>query len=119
VLKAVPLADLYRLCDRPQCEADPVVHVVADNQYGYALLLDLAEERVIITNTSGQQLWFRTIEQLIGILADAPLVSRTVKLHFAAWKPSALIEFDKEPQHVTEDHATRASGRGLWASRSN
>lgn len=87
-MKTIPLRDLYDAFDQPGANASPVPHVIADNRYGYALRLEVAGEQIEVTDDAGERLRFRTIEQVLDVLTDAPAICPIIGLHFDAWRPA-------------------------------
>lgn len=90
-MKTIFLRDLYDAFDLPGEGPSPVPHVIADNRYGYALRLESGGEQIEVTDDAGGRLRFRTIEQVLDVLADAPAIQPVVGLHFDAWRPTTAV----------------------------
>ncbi|MBN9340650.1 MAG: hypothetical protein J0H52_11275 [Comamonadaceae bacterium] len=85
-MKTISLHQLSSLGD--QTPAPITSHVIADNQAGYALALDVGGEHYEVVSENGDRLRFRTIEHLLDVLVDAPEVAHVARLDFSRWYPS-------------------------------
>lgn len=85
-MKTISLHQLSSLGD--QTQAPITSHVIADNQAGYALGLDVEGEHYEVVSDTGERLRFRTIEHLLDVLVDAPEVAHVARLDFSRWHPS-------------------------------
>lgn len=85
-MKTISLHQLSSLGDQTTTPITP--HVIADNQSGYALALDVEGEHHEVVSDTGERLRFRTIEHLLDVLVDSPEVVHVARLDFSRWHPA-------------------------------
>ena len=85
-MKTINLKNFYAVCDQAgSSPASP--SVIADNQTGYTLMLNVGGEQYEVTDDNGERLRFRTIEHVLDLLADAPELVQVARLDFSRWQP--------------------------------